>query len=287
MKSKLVKPLTKIVWEQGFSLEDEIFKYLQKSHWTIEPNQYYKDSLNGIIREIDLVATKFFEFNSYKIFITIVIECKYAKSSLVFYTRSLKNKNYPILVRFGTDLEKRYGFKDLAQIIKSLKQYGGLFFSEEQVFGIQSFRSSTKNNTKKNSSKTQSLEVDSHTQKDLTSGITGVASATYYLRDNLFYTKKVDSKNMHLYFPLVVVSGDLFRAFLGLKKKTLSKESIFKYKVGINKVHKVNETVEFYVYIVDKVGMLKVMRMFNQIFNKISKDIRLKLIPLPKTNLPF
>jgi len=133
----------KIVWEQGFSFEHDVFKLLQDSGWTLMPNRFFQESSVGNIREYDLLAYKTFPFSlkgkPVHFYIVLIIECKYNPYKVVFYTRPL-NEHYPLKLHLGSELLEVFPGKENIQLIfRKIKKYKKFFYLNQQVFGYQSF----------------------------------------------------------------------------------------------------------------------------------------------------
>ncbi|AMC34268.1 hypothetical protein [Janthinobacterium sp. B9-8] len=60
----------------GFILESRVGDRLRKTGWSIINNKYYEDDLEGVVREIDLLAYKVSDVKGTNIYTVLIISCK-------------------------------------------------------------------------------------------------------------------------------------------------------------------------------------------------------------------
>lgn len=260
------KEFKKAVRSEGFSFEHSIFKILEENRWTIIPNRYFLDSYSEKTKEYDLLAFKFFQHKGYEFFLVLIIECKYNPHRIVFYTRQLKEiGDYPFQFFIGGDIKKVLSFPTFKSVITNLKQYKKFFYSNEQIFGYQTFEKvKEKNRPTKFKSR-----PDFNSQKVFES-INTVMQAIKQEQKIRIPDKNL--KTLILFFPLVVFSGKLFKASFGKRKTFISKNNIFKYRTSMISKD-INSPEDFCVYVFDKSSTQKAVRIFNFLFNKFSKII--------------
>lgn len=281
-KSKSFKEIDKeefkrAVWKQGFSLEHDVFKILQEKGWGILPNRRFQESPNESVREYDLLAYKDYAFGfegkTFIFYIVLIIECKYNPFKIVFYIRPLK-KSYPLTFFIGKDFQKIFSEKNVKEIFKKNRKYKSFFYLTEQVFGYQAFEyDKTAIDKQGGLSKNKRLYKPrpEWTEKRIFKAISSVAAATRFERA---INKKEYEANerLCLFFPLVIFSGNLFRAFMK-KRRLIKKHSIFSYKTGGKSLKQEGIIPEEYcIHIITKSEIKKTISIFERMFKEFVKE---------------
>jgi len=275
------KSFNRAVWSEGFEFENAISVELEKEGWDIEPNIYFNASADSIIREYDIRSSKNYTHNGVEFRLALLIECKFNHDRLVFYARKARKiDGYPLKHYIGKDVEsKGFNFKSIQEVFNSLHQYGNKFFPDIQVFGYQAFKKDEQKTKKgkKTLRKTVFKRNDCYSKDSVHKAIRTVSDAVTYERA-LVLQKPSDYKNViYIWFPVVVFSGNLYRAMMH-KRKTVSKKGVFGYRTGAA-VDGQKEPMQFYVHIIDKQSLHKTLRQFNQLYKKFKQYIKTNIKP--------
>ncbi len=301
MKKNEHEAFKKAVWREGFSLEYDIAEQLKISGWEIFPNRYFQEIPSRSLKQYDIAASRSFSQNGYSFSFILVVECKYNADQIVFYIRTADNKEpYQLKNMLGEDLKSIYSWESVKKVFRSIKQYREIFFSEDQVFGYQVFAKKitqgAKGKKKKNKNKNekvekQTVEFTPHPDsaaKKVFGALNTVAAAVRH--EHSLIVDDGDPKRAYFLFPIVVLSGGLNKAYFR-DRKTLKPSSFFRYKTGIADIGE-KEPDEYFVHIVDKDGIKKMIKLLNQIFKKFETDFHKTLINLkkntqtPESNVP-
>lgn len=260
----------KAVWQQGFSLEHDIFKIFNDDGWSVLPNRYFFDTSSKRTREYDLLVYKSFPYKDFIFYLVLIIECKFNPGRIVFYVRSLEKDDYPIQYFIGDETAKIIPYEETIKALKELKQYKTVFFSTEQIFGYQFFERVHNKNTSgvknKFGPKFAYRGRQEITEKLIFAALTAVIQATKY--EQKIRSKEKGKKHLILYFPIIIFSQRLYRAFLADSKKSLVKGHIFRYRTGLASGAPAAPE-EFCVHIFDKESVPKAIRLFNQLYQKL------------------
>lgn len=290
---KISNELKEAIKKEGFSLEHEVFQILEKDKWFVYPNRYFFDHATGKISEYDILAVKEKKIGKFIFKLVLIIECKYLCGNSVFYVRRLKNKDYPILRKFINNIDNSsdevvnvFSTENISKVVSGLKQYKNMFFSEEQVFGYQTFKSANKSKSAKSSAVEKNIKKtnkkpltsfvynhDKDTYENLSRGLKGVAMAAYYETEKSFKEEKssVGKSDFVITFPLLIIEGIIFKHTLAKSSRTSLKNNIFRYRTAVPQFE-YKEPKEFYTYIIKKEYLVHALRFFNQLFNKLSKS---------------
>lgn len=224
----------KAVWEQGFSLEQNVFRILEKEGWQILPNRNFFDSLRGLTREFDLLAYKAQSYFGVTLFTVIIIECKFNPHRIVFYVRSLPKEQFSLPQYYvGDFVKKLIKPEDFIGFFRNIRRHKSFFISNEQIFGYQMFEKIEIK--KKNTAKQTEKQINFKTRQELSEktifdAINTVVQATKYeqqIRDNSRSTG-----DFIMFFPIVIFSGGLYKGSL-VDRKTLKQQKMFRYRTGM------------------------------------------------------
>ncbi|SDO95015.1 hypothetical protein [Desulforhopalus singaporensis] len=162
----------------GFGLEYSISRILMDNDWTVINNKYYIDDVQGVAREIDILAYKVSIKKNIQIYTVLIISCKKNIENawaLLAKSKNIKDPNidwYPVTVWTNHKIIKlmidHFDWKK-KYISKSKKLLENLFSSEKHIFAFQEMSKSTgspkndKNifNSIVSSMKSQNYEIES------------------------------------------------------------------------------------------------------------------------------
>jgi|GEM_PF-3334383 len=234
LKKTIEKEFKKSIWEQGFSLEQNVFRILEKDGWQILPNRNFFDSVNGLTKEFDLLAYKAeTKFNT-TLFTILIIECKFNPDRIVFYVRSVKKQLCLPQFYIGDFIKKFISEKEIDVFFGNIKKYKHFFEDVEQVFGYQTFEKiekSERNQTNNKFEKKLYFKARQDlSEKRIFGAINTVMQATIYEKN--IRDKILNTDTFLMYFPVVIFSSDLYKACLS-DRKTIKTQDFFHYKSGM------------------------------------------------------
>ena len=261
----------KAVWEQGFSLEQNVFRILEKDGWNILPNRNFFDSISGLTREFDILAYKAISKFNITFFTVLIIECKFNPHRIVFYARPSKQQLRFPRFYIGDFIKSFISNKEISSFFTETKQFKSFFKDSEQVFGYQTFEKIEKNErnttTNKIDKKLSFKTRQELSEKSIFGAINTAIQATIYEKKQR--DQKLNTANLIMFFPTVVFSGDLYKADLTGKRKGLKKQGIFHYRTGM--AFGDEESLdEFDIHICDIVNFNILLKVFNYVYKQFS-----------------
>lgn len=256
----------KAVWKEGFSLEQNVFRILEKDGWEILPNRNFFDSSTGLTREFDLLAYKSETHQNVTFFIVLIIECKFNPHRIVFYIRS--NKKHICLPQLyaGDFVKKFYSEFEIENFFLQIKKNKKFFTENEQIFGHQTFEKKEKIEDQK-----KIIHFNPRPEfsdKNVFSAINTVIQATIY--EKKIRNQERNTATLLMYFPIVIFSGQLYKASLG-ERKMLKLEEIFRYRSG-RAFSGDKSPDEFDIYICSISSLNKLLKVLNYIQKQFSQS---------------
>ncbi len=145
MKKRVPKDLIKVIWKEGFSFEDRVFRFLTSKNWKVIPNRFFRMHGDAILHDYDFLAYKRESINGHDLTTFLLIECKYNPYLSVFYVRNSQSSSYIFKHNIGSETSKKFTFDDIREVVTDdLKQYQSMLFPSEEVFGYQTFKKDSK-----------------------------------------------------------------------------------------------------------------------------------------------
>ncbi len=204
LKEKIIDEIGKT----GFPTEIRSASILEQKGWGILHNPSYIDDTENISREFDIRAYKKWSFSvastQYNIGTYLIIECKKSEKPWVFFTTPEKYQ----FTRLGDIIKWKYLdkkiFSDLYSSVSyisdtSLKEYHHYF---QKPYLARTYFEPFKNQSKNEAS----LMI-----------YTAIMSS---IKATLFHLKEPIPENwLHLYYPLIIFSGELFEANIDTENK--------------------------------------------------------------------
>jgi len=216
MTRKIESEFRSAVWKEGFSLEQNVFRILEKNDWQILPNRSFFDSLHNLTREFDILAYKAESYHRITLFTVLIIECKFNPHRIVFYARPLLEQQFFTPRYYVGDFVKKFVRpKDFTSFFKNIKRHKPFFISNEQVFGYQTFEKIETSSGSRNGTKEKQIKFKTRpelSEKFIFSAINTVIQATRYeeqIRDRV-----KSSGDIIMFFPVVVFSDSLYKGSL-------------------------------------------------------------------------
>lgn len=270
------------VWKQGFSLEQNVFRILEKDGWTILPNRNFFDLVNNITREFDLLAVRETTKANINFFTVLIIECKYNPHRIVFYTRQSHDRLALPQLYIGDFIKKFIPISRVTEFFANLKQHKDLFRGAEQIFGYQVFEKIEKQMKVKRKEKTKKeisfKSRQEFAEKLIFGAINTAIQATMYeqrIRDRIS-----NAGNFLMYFPVVIFADELYEARL-LDRNVLKKQDLFRYRSGMTSSSDESPS-EFDVYVCKISALPRLLKVFNYTHQKFSSYLFKSLNPRKK-----
>src|SRR3989344_4229945 len=230
MDKKIEDEFKEAVFKQGFSLEQNVFRILEKDGWQILPNRNFFDSASNLTREFDLLAYRTISRLNTTIFTVLIIECKFNPHRIVFYTRQSKPELCLPQFYTGDFVQNLISQKTVRDFFSNLSRHKSFFLITEQVFGYQMFEELKKKESKNdNNIKTSFKTRQELAEKTIFGALSTTMQATLY--EQKIRHKARNSANFIMFFPLVIFSDNLYKASLE-NRKNLRKQENFLYRTG-------------------------------------------------------
>lgn len=233
-KKAIENEFKKSVWNQGFSLEQNVFRILEKDGWLILPNRNFFDRVGGLTKEFDLLAFKVKKQFNTILFTILIIECKFNPDKIVFYVRPTERQVCLPQFYAGDFTKKFIKGSDVKDFFTNIKKYKYIFEDSEQVFGYQVFEKIEKSEKNRSSNKIEKKLYfkarQDFSEKRIFGAINTVMQATIYEKKTR--NKTINTNKFFMYFPTVIFSDELYKACL-TSRKTLKRQDIFHYKSGM------------------------------------------------------
>jgi hypothetical protein len=215
----------------GFVIEYEITKIFKGNKWSVISNKYYLDDVEGVAREIDLIAYRSTKKEGINIYTALIVSCKKSEENFwSFLVRDLEHEDpnidlYPIkswsndkICNFITNSDK-WREKYIDKLKKS-KIFNKLIEPDDHLFAFQELRKST-----------YSVQND----KNIFNSISSLMKAQDYELSSLERRKKVPS--IYFFYLASVVDTSLIKIH---------------FKDGDIAVNNIEHTKYLINYIVDK-----------------------------------
>ena len=260
MDKKIEDEFKEAVFKQGFSLEQNVFRILEKDGWQILPNRNFFDSASNLTREFDLLAYRTISRLNTTIFTVLIIECKFNPHRIVFYTRQSKPELCLPQFYTGDFVQNLISQKTVRDFFSNLSRHKSFFLITEQVFGYQMFEELKKKESKNdNNIKTSFKTRQELAEKTIFGALSTTMQATLY--EQKIRHKARNSANFIMFFPLVIFSDNLYKASLE-NRKNLRKQENFLYRTGMT-FSGDESPDEFNIYISSVAKLSNLLKVFN------------------------
>ncbi len=265
MSKKVVeKEFKDTVFKQGFSLEQNVFRILEKDGWRIHPNRNFFDSTNNVTREFDLLAYRSKTQAHTTVFTVLIIECKFNPHRIVFYTRQANKSDEALcLPQFytGDFIQNIFSSEKAREFWLNIKRYKNLFLNTEQVFGYQMFEETPQKQAKNggNDKKVTFKARQELTEKMVFGALNTTMQATLY--EQKIRDKVKNAGNIIIFFPVVIFSDNLYKASLE-DRKILKRQETFLYRSGMTFSDSASPD-EFNIYISSVAYLSTLLKAFN------------------------
>jgi hypothetical protein len=148
-KNKLIDAIKKT----GFGLERKVSLLFENKGWSLINNRYYLDDINSIMREIDIIAYKFYQIKDISFFNSLIISCKKSEKNIWgFLTSPTRNSinlipmhswnNSKILNALKYEDELLNFVKDKTKVKEYMKE---LFLVNKNIFAFQEIKNENGN----------------------------------------------------------------------------------------------------------------------------------------------
>ena len=198
MKNSLQAKVKKWLQEQGYTLEMRVAKAFREANFEVTQSEYYKDTETDSYREIDVIATKGTLIDHRLIDFNYIVECKYTKDKpwVIFTVPS--RKGFPSSLATEGRLSTDKGKIMLLEIttIDDAKNNTIFKLPERLGYGVTRALSNGKD---------QAFEAVTVASKAALSTIDNI--------DNKWNKKGITSR-IAIAWPVVILAGELFEAYL-------------------------------------------------------------------------
>ena len=257
LKTKLLKDINK----SGFIDELEIASILRKKGWNVDQNTNFVDIDSGKPREIDIIASTSIIEEGLKINLNLIIEVKKSNKPWIIYTSEFKNYSFHRFTASGI-LKKFNEFVDDNFDIKIAENMPNSKFDRLGTSYKEAFK-------------------DANSPSKIYEALQSCFKATifnYRPGDPEILPPVFDgseTKVIEIYYPLVILNGNLYEAFLD-KKGEIDIESK-SYIPVLFPFHSDNlKAKKFYVDIISKKWFENYLELIDNWINGLSLDLSMK-----------
>lgn len=196
METELTTKIKTWLLEQGFPFEMHVASVLVKSDFQVIQSKIFNDPETGVKREIDIVAT--LQDTSGFLSINFVIECKKTSSPWIVFSSkdTLSTYNYHHTFGFRTKYARKLFLKHDNDDFEAMRKEIPWYWNYDKRIGYSAIQAFTQG---KDSSFVAQMSA---------------LKASYSLRND---EDKGTVDMISIYFPIVLLEGDLFEAYLNEK----------------------------------------------------------------------
>ena len=271
------KQMRESIQRSGYLIEQRVEPIIRQAFGYVQTNPIYKDSDTGKSCELDISALSASILDKNKpscIFPMLLCECENNSQPIVFFTTEslipyllrddLKVSGIP--VKFWDSNKKRYnGFADFTGMeefhhycdTKIATQYC-TFQKKKAKSGWIALHSEEQHDTFNKLIKGIDYEIVNH-------------FGSYYLPDEV----SKEYVNVQIYYPLIILQGDLYSACLHNNRLVLRKEKHLKFRKEFFPSHK-NEPETYQIDVIVESYLPKYLKMIEAEVAKISKVFQQK-----------
>jgi hypothetical protein len=246
----------------GFVVEYEITKVLKNHKWNVISNKYYLDDVEGVAREIDLIAYKTENIEELKIYTALIISCKKSEENYwAFLVRDLDHRDPNIdlmpIKNWSNDKIANYVINsdgwitDYATSLKKGEIFDKIIEPDDHLFAFQEINK---------------VKYTIQNDKNIFSSVSSLMKAQDYELSSLERRKKIPS--LYFFYLVSIVDSDLVR--IHFKDEVISIDEIDHAKYLINYIVNKKETQSKIHFICFKT-FKEIIQGYNKLHNCNSK----------------
>lgn len=258
----------------GYLIEQRVEPILTSAGFYVQANPVYPDPATGKSREIDISALSARSLN-YKnrdydfIFPMILCECENNAQPLVFFTREspisfwhhqeLKVSGIPVKI-WDRDRDSYLGMSEFAKMEKYHHYCSGEVATQYCTFKLKKDKSAW-------------IAFHSDEQHDTLNSIINILEyeiAKHYDNWSLPEKDEIEKVNIQIYYPLIIVQGDLYAASLQNNRLNIRKNNHIQFRRGLFLPY-TNEVETYQIDIINERYLSDYLKIIDSEMSRIKK----------------